>query len=300
MKPVFGAPMRRAVLISAGMILALADHGHGWASDPASPVVHAPIRVQRNDDGSVKRGPRNEIATSNWSGYAIAKFQTGQTYTTASGAWTVPSVSFDTSDTSGSTTQYSSTWVGIGGYCQNSLCTRADRTLIQLGTEQDVSLNGTTSYYSWYELIPKYPVVMPTNQYLVTPGDFISVSMVCNQPCPSKNQSWTLTMWDYPSQPSNGSPPPNWHWSVDVTYTSSKLSTEWIEEAPSSSGGILPLANFGTAHIFPQPNTVIPSLKLGTNGIEMLDPWGESANSSSPGSASFNDCWFSTSPPGAC
>jgi hypothetical protein len=41
----------------------------------------------------------------------------------------------------------SSIWVGIGGL-------NGDQTLIQVGTEQDASATGATTYYAWYETLP--------------------------------------------------------------------------------------------------------------------------------------------------
>jgi len=37
-------------------------------------VRYPRVSVHRNDDGSVKRGIRNEVETSNWSGYAVANY----------------------------------------------------------------------------------------------------------------------------------------------------------------------------------------------------------------------------------
>jgi hypothetical protein len=290
MKLFLVVPRQLAVLVAAAAI-GMAYQGDTRAPNMASHIKHAPVQVHRNDDGSLARGRNNEITTSNWSGYAVANFETGQSYNAAQATWTVPGVTFDSADKSGAVADYSSTWVGIGGYCENPLCTKVDRSLIQLGTEQDVSSAGVTTYSSWYELLPQFPVVMPTDTYPVTPGDVITASLQCNNPCPRRNQSWTLTM--------SNAPGPNshylaWQWSTKVTYTSSKLSAVWIEEAPSSAGGILPLADFGTATIDPDlGNESTPSLSLATNGILMADPWGQTANPSAPGAASFNVCWGS-------
>src|SRR5262252_3396681 len=141
------------------------------ASPAPSLIIHGPIQPHRNDDGSLARGKRNEVDTSNWSGYAVAKFETGQTYLGATATWTVPTVTFQ-SDAGGSTAEYSSTWVGIGGFCENALCTRVDNSLIQLGTEQDVSSTGTTHYYAWYEMLPQFPVQITT--ITVSAGDSIT------------------------------------------------------------------------------------------------------------------------------
>ena len=275
---------RPLAVLAAGVALgALAYQGDTPAPDRTGPLKHAPVQVRRNDDGTVKRERHGEIATSNWAGYAAAQFETRQTYTAAQATWTVPTLIFDPNDFSGLGTQYSATWVGIGGFCENALCTKGDRTLIQLGTEQEVSFDGSTNYYSWYELLPAFPVNMDQKTYPVAAGDSITASLKCNGSCPSRKQSWTLTMHNQTQ---------NWTWSVPVPYASSKLSAEWIEEAPSSAGGILPLADFGTATIDPDlGNESTPNLSLATNGILMEDPWGQTANVSDPDGVGFNACW---------
>ena len=62
----------------------------------------------------------------------------------------------------------SSDWIGIGGGCIDAGCTVGDNTLIQTGTEQDVS-SGSASYGAWWELIPG-PSIAITNM-TVQPGD---------------------------------------------------------------------------------------------------------------------------------
>src|SRR5215468_1904800 len=150
---------RLAAVLGAVAIGVVVSPSDTRAQSTPTYVTHAGIHVHRNDDGTVKHGPRNEVATQNWSGFAVAHFETGQTYTAAQATWKVPAVTFDTLDTSGSRTQYSSTWVGIGGFCENLLCTRGDRTLIQLGTEQDAASDKSTNYYAWYEMLPQFPVL---------------------------------------------------------------------------------------------------------------------------------------------
>ena len=282
MKRFFAASTQLAFLMASAAIGALAYQGDTPARSTASPLGHAPVQVRRNDDGSIERGRNGQIATENWSGYAVAQFETHQTYTAAQATWTVPAVQFDPNDTSGLSTQYSATWVGIGGFCENATCNKGDHTLIQLGTEQDVSSDGTTSYSSWYELLPAFPVTKDPKTYPVAPGDVITASLQCTS-CSSKKQFWTLTMSNLGK----------WRWMAQVTYASSKLSAEWIAEAPSA-GGILPLANFGTAHFTDLDvgsNESPPSLTLETNGILLEDPNGQTADVSDPNADAFNACW---------
>src|SRR5215472_12029392 len=103
---------RLAGLALALAVAAIAPSAIKSTTNP-SLIVHGPIQPHRNDDGSLARGKRNEVDTSNWSGYAVAKFETGQTYLGANATWTVPTATFKP-DAAGSTVEYSSTWVGIG------------------------------------------------------------------------------------------------------------------------------------------------------------------------------------------
>src|SRR5215470_11137117 len=185
MKRFFVAAKQLAVLAGVTAIGASAYQGDAPAPSRTSHIKHAPVQVHRNDDGSLARGRNLAVETGNWAGFAVANFETHVTYTAAEATWTVPTVTF----TSGA--QYSSTWVGIGGFCANLRCTRGDHTLIQLGTEQDVAADGTTNYFSWYELLPAFPVEMGA----VAPGDVITASLRCVFFCTSKRgQFWELTM----------------------------------------------------------------------------------------------------------
>ena len=271
------APRRVAGFATLAAVAMLVPRPDWPATYAPSLIVHGPIQPHRKDDGSLGRGARNEIDTSNWSGYAVAKFETGQSYLSAQATWTVATVTYQP-DASGSAAQYSSTWVGIGGFCENALCTNVDRTLIQLGTEQDVSSTGAAQYYAWYEMLPQFPNRIPLP---IKPGDSITASLQCTAACLNKKQTWTLSMVNNTT---------GQQWSQDFRYASSRLSAVWIEEAPYS-GGVLPLADFGTIAI--DPNDVSPPLTLQANGIQMTDPWGQTAIPSSPDSFGFNVCWES-------
>jgi hypothetical protein len=248
---------------------------------PPARLKHAPIHVHRGPDGTPERGVHNQFISSNWSGYVVANYQTGRKYTSAQMTWVVPTVSYGTSTDTTSSAEYSANWVGIGGFCENVLCTRGDNTLIQLGTEQDVSLSGVASYYAWYEVLPQAETPLGPN-YPVHPGDTVTASLSCNQPCSGKKQTWTLSMQDESA---------GWSWSKQLSYGSSLLSAEWIEEAPYERG-ILPLADFRTAP-FPGPNVANGSHPpvSSANVIQMRDPWGQWANPSLVAVPNFNVCW---------
>jgi hypothetical protein len=96
--------------------------------------------------------------SSNWSGYVATA---PGPYTAVDASWTVPSVSAI------SPPAYSSIWVGIGGWFNNS------RRLIQVGTDQDIQNNGSAAYYAWHEVLPDRAVLIG----YISPGDLITASV---------------------------------------------------------------------------------------------------------------------------
>ena len=162
---------------------------------------------------SMRHGRMHRITnstSSNWSGYAV----TGSRFTSVSASWTQP-----TAKCSG--TAYSSFWVGLDGDTSN--------TVEQTGTDADCS-GSTPQYYAWYEMYPKFPVNL---RGTVRPGDHLSASVTTDG-----SGRFTLTITDSTQ---------GWTNTTNARLKSAKLaSAEVIAEAPSSSGGVLPLANFGT------------------------------------------------------
>ena len=158
--------------------------------------------------------PNHRITRStstNWAGYAA----TGGHFTSVSATWTQPAASCT------STTAYSSFWVGLDGYSSN--------TVEQTGTDADCS-GGSPVYYAWYEMYPKFPKNL---SLAIHPGDTIHASVTTNG-----NGTFTLSISD---RTTGGS------FTTNQKLRSAKLSSaEVIAEAPSSSGGVLPLTNFGT------------------------------------------------------
>jgi hypothetical protein len=161
----------------------------------------------------VRQGRNHRISNStstNWSGYAV----TGNRFTSVSASWTEPTVKC-------SGTAYSSFWVGLDGDTSG--------TVEQTGTDADCS-GSTPQYYAWYEMYPKFPVNLNGT---VRPGDKLSASVTTNG-----SGSFTLKITDATQ---------GWTNTTTARLKSAKLaSAEVIAEAPSSSGGVLPLANFGT------------------------------------------------------
>ncbi len=261
------------------------------AAEATSPgrAAHHPMHPHRDENGRMMRGARHEAQTDNWSGYFVAQYQTGQSYTSAQGTWTIPAATFTGTASRTNTTQYSATWVGIGGTCSNESCSASDNTLIQLGTEQDAFQRGSANYYAWYEMLPADSVTIPNP---VQPGDRITASLNCTASCTAPTQSWTLSMTDFTA---------GWSWSQTFSYASPRLSAEWIEEATSTCSGsnctVQPLADFGTVTLSPgTANGANPFLSLDQNGIIMFDTAGQTAQPSAPvaGNA-FTACWGQTS-----
>ncbi len=144
----------------------------------------------------------------------------------------------------------------------------------------------------------------------ISPGDRITVSLQLSS-ASKNNQSWTLQMEDATATRTQT-------WSTTLNYKSPQLSAEWIEEAPSSSGGILPLAAYGPS----SAGSTAPAFDFGladfstsssgsspltaSEGLVMSDPWGQTSNPSSIDNDSdgFNTCWGNgatqpCSPPGS-
>ena len=207
----------RSIRAAATTILAVAPLA--LAAGPAVatvPLVQAPMIHSGGATPffiSHGGGVRNTTVTSdNWSGYAA----NGGTYTSVSTTFTQPSVKCSSGD------QYSSFWVGLDGYSSDSV--------EQTGTEADCD-GRTAEYSAWYELYPAYPV---TYSNTVKPGDVITETVTF-----SGTSTYAMTVKDTTEG-----------WSKTTTKSSSgdaRSSAEVIAEAPYS-GGVLPLANFGTVN----------------------------------------------------
>ena len=148
----------------------------------------------------------------NWAGYD----DIGGSYPSVSASWVQPAVSC-----SGGKTTYSSFWVGLDGDGSNSV--------EQTGTEADCS-HGQAFYSSWYEFYPAVPVNYSDT---VAPGDSFSASVTY-----TGGSGYQLVLTNNTrgwSHTTNGTAP-----------GAANASAEVIAEAPSTTRGVLPLANFGS------------------------------------------------------
>jgi hypothetical protein len=162
-----------------------------------------------------------QATSENWSGYVVQS-KTGKSFSSVSGSWVQP-----TARSSSNTSQgYSAFWVGLGGASQTS------QSLEQVGTAADV-VNGQTTYYAWYELVPSAQVKL---NLAIHPGDQMSGRVTVN------GTAVTISLSDQTTGKS-----------VTQTLQMSAPNTssaEWIAEAPAAQAGyagyqILPLADFG-------------------------------------------------------
>jgi hypothetical protein len=213
---------------------------------------------------AVRHAPNHKVSHStstNWSGYAVA----GGRYTTVSASWTQPSVNCSITPTG-----WSSFWIGLDGDTSN--------TVEQTGTEADCS-SGRPVYSAWYEMYPKFP---KTYSNRVAPGDHFSASVTTDG-----RGNFTLTLSDATQ---------GWTQTTGARLKSARLaSAEVIAEAPSSSGGVLPLADFGSVGFSAATvnGALLTSSTPGLDPITMASGSTVKAQPSSMSNGSFSVTWRS-------
>jgi len=165
------------------------------------------------------KNPQGEsISSSSWAGYIVSKVTSAKVEVASiSASWAVPTI------TASAGSSYSSMWIGVGG--------QLEKTLIQVGTEQDVS-DGQYMYYAWYELLPSFAVRLTA--MTVSPGDVMAASISLSD---STTNRWSIKISDITT---------GQDFSTTVTYNSSRTSGEWIIERPMLSSKLTTLADFGS------------------------------------------------------
>ena len=204
--------------------------------------------------------PNHKISHSsslNWSGYSAINGR----YTSVSASWKQPTASCT------SQTTYSSFWVGLDGDGSN--------TVEQTGTSADCS-GGSPRYYAWYEMYPKFPVNL---SLAIRPGDSISGSVTTDG-----SGHFTLHLHNNTT---------GGNFQTTQTLKRARLaSAEAIAEAPSGSGGVLPLTNFGTVSF---SSTMVNGQAIGNfnpDRINMVQNGITKASTSSlSGGTSFSVTW---------
>ena len=157
-------------------------------------------------------GSGDTESSLNWSGYIA----THARFRTVTASWIVPAVR-TTSDPRAA----ASFWVGLDG--------RDGHSLQQIGTTSGMS--GAAPYYgAWWEMLPGPSVEVPMT---IAAGDSITASVVAGG-----GGTFLLSLIDT----TNGQ-----RFSTRQVDAAAPLSSaEVVAEAPTSAGGLLPLADFGT------------------------------------------------------
>ncbi|HTJ70614.1 MAG TPA: G1 family glutamic endopeptidase [Actinospica sp.] len=143
-----------------------------------------------------------------WGGYA----DTGGTFTSISGAWTVPSL-----DCSATPNSSVSPWIGIDGWSSD--------TVEQIGFDQDCE-NGVAGYYPWVEMYPADSIYFTET---IKAGDHVTASVSVS------GTSFTLVEKDTTQ---------GWSKTYHKTGSDELSSAEAIVE--DLGDGIQPVADFGS------------------------------------------------------
>ncbi len=158
---------------------------------------------------------------THWSGYIVDLVNVQnktEAVSSITGTWIVPQIKYSENNT------YSSVWVGVGGYGEESL--------IQAGTEQHCE-NGQITYFAWYELLPKTITTITTME--IHPGDKITTTITLVN---EKQNNWLITLIDHTS---------GQNFQKTVTYNSSQKTAEWVVERPMVNNQFSTLADFTQA-----------------------------------------------------
>jgi len=151
-----------------------------------------------------------ESQSLNWSGYDVAD----GLFTSVTATWTQPRVR-----SSGSTFSVTGFWVGLDGDGSN--------TVEQIGTEG--YSEGVVGYDAWYEMYPQSPVTIGMS---IHAGDVLTGTVTCSVP-----STFTLSLVNHTTGATFTTTQP-------MSMLPALASAEIIVEAPSSSNGIVPLADF--------------------------------------------------------
>jgi hypothetical protein len=190
--------------IAMGASLVSGDEGVAAAAGSHGTLLHL-----------VKPGlGANASQSNNWFGYNQGSQERATRFHSIAGDWTVPRARQHAKGQAES----SSTWIGIGGGCTDAGCTKGDQTLIQAGTEQDVSAAGRPSYSAWWEIIPAPSATIA--KIKVRPGDHMRASIT---EAPKGSEIWHIGLRNLTRHQT---------FKKTVPYPSTHATAEWIEETP--------------------------------------------------------------------
>jgi len=273
-------PKLRSGLLATLILAAVALN-----ADAAQTVHGLTITSHRHRPIVIHHVRDTTVGSYNWSGYAV-NGAVGSV-TDVKGSWTVPTVTCAPGETS-----YSSFWAGIDGFNSS--------TVEQTGTDSDCQ-NGVPTYYAWFEFYP-HPAFL-INSMSIQPGDVIEAEVRYDP----ASRRFTAAINNVTTGQS---------FSTSTKVNGAKRSSaEWIAEAPSGFGGILPLADFGTV-VYGVDNTGVtgtsdatvngtaaPIGSFGSNvyQVTMVSQSNPALTKAAPSSlssdgTSFSDVWVSSGP----
>lgn len=217
-------------------------------------VYHRPLQNFRPKTST--NGAKSITGTSsNWSGYALVPGTGAQPFYEVDGHWTVPTVTQAPGTCNGGW-DYSSHWVGIGGF--------NDAYLLQAGSAANVFCDigsNLAEYFPWIEWLPQSELVLYKNASTGTlfpfaPGDYLVVHIVATNFSGGVSTTGSL----YFSDVTQG-------WTTSLTFTAAQLggsqvtgmSAEWIVERTEVNGSLATLPDY-----FANPWWYTRALDLGT------------------------------------
>jgi hypothetical protein len=185
------------------------------------------------DAGSGSAVGTNAVSWGNWAGYAVTAPNASVTF--VEGSWVQPTL------TCTAKAAYSAFWVGIDGY--------VSRTVERTGTEANC-VGGAAHSSAWYEFHPTGSVNF--RKLVVHPGDVFRATVA------SAGGSFTVSLKDVTTGKAAHH--------TQTAPTAVRNSAEWVAEAPSRSGRLLPWANFGTAMFGKDATGIAASNEATTSG----------------------------------
>ena len=220
--------------------------------------VPAPLTPRQHSSESILALTGITTTSGNWGGYVycvagVSYDSNGyycQNSTSASGVteiigeWTVPTV---VSTNGGSSTEHSSTWVGIGGDdCAG--CSSSLGDLVQAGTEENT---GSTSATAWWEMLPageNAVTLSPTAT--ISPGDTIYVAISYGGTNIYGQQQFAFYIDDTTTSSSwSGGEVCGWPYSSPCN-PSTFSSADFIEEATTYNGAISQMPAFSATEFW--------------------------------------------------
>ena len=179
------------------------------------------------------------VTSSNWSGFALVPNAGAQPYAAVQADWIVPTVKQAPGTCSGGW-DYSSQWVGIGGF--------NDAFLFQSGSAADVfcDIGGNIAeYFPWLEWLPAAELVIYANASKAllpfAAGDYLLVTVTATNWSAGVSKSGTVSYADV----TRG-------WTATLTFSAAAVggsevtgkSAEWIVERTEVNGSLATLPDY--------------------------------------------------------